>query len=223
MATACLVGSILVSGPSGADEIPPDMSVYETSSYSMMLPSSWKVVSQRKDNLNQNGLLFSAIDLKGGATVTVVREQACPVQEYFEKPKLCDLPVPKEGLIFSSEESMNGVLKKAVIRRDDRDNAVLGANPTKIDAMTRIDDRHAELVASTEIPTGAVKKDAIGRTVQESIVRVVKTKISIQQLEEDSSAAPSLLSVWMSAPLDEWQKPVSAIRLQQAVDSVALP
>jgi hypothetical protein len=196
----------------------------ENASYSVVLPSNWKVTSQKKDiNLDQNGLLLSVIDLQGGATVTVVREQSCPVKEFFDQPKLCDLPFPNKdagGLTFASEESTESIVKKLIIRRDDRDNAALGADPTTLDSVSRMDDGHAQLVASTRIPTGAVKKDAIGRTVQENLVRVAKTNVGVQTTE--SNELPSLVSVWISAPQDEWQTPASGIRLQQVVESVVV-
>lgn len=194
----------------------------ETSSYSINIPSSWKVINRKSDSLiGQNGVLLSVLDPQGGSTVSVVREQACPASKYFEQPKLCDLVLPKDGVLdFSSQEVTEAIVKKMVIRRDDRDNAALGAEPTSLDQISRLDDHHVDFVGSTSIPTGAVKKDAIGRTVQESIVRVAKMKTSIQELDGEES--PCLLSVWVSAPLDEWQKPLTGIRLQQVVDSVTV-
>ena len=126
--------------------------------------------------------------------MTVVREQACPAGEYFERPKKCDLPLPKEGsLAFSSEAATQSIVQKLVIRRDDRDNAALGANPTSIDSVSIIDNRHVQLVGATSIPTGAVKKDAIGRTVQETLTRLAKAQVGVQPVE--GKDAPSLLSV----------------------------
>ena len=143
------------------------------------------------------------------------------MNDYFSQPKLCDLPAPTEGALdFSAQSATQTLVKKLVIRRDDRDNAALGTQPTVIDKINVMDDRHIQIEASTTIPTGAVKKDAIGRTVQDSLVRVAKTKTGIQQVS--GTDLPSLVSVWVSAPLDEWQKPVSGIKLQQVFESVVV-
>ena len=210
----------------------------ETPSYSLTLPSNWKIITSAKRNGaddQQTGVLLSVLDLHGGATVTVVRERACPAQEYFNQPTRCDLPLPANGglqfhndgdnSLAATAPTTQSMVRKLLIRRDDRDNAVLGAAPSTLESWTRRDGLHADLVSSTSIPTGATTKNAIGQTVEDMLVRVAKAQVGIQQEERSGGQATApnlLLSVWVSAPLDEWQKPVSGIRLQQVVDSIRI-
>jgi len=247
MMTTCLgvvSSSALFLGASAANAAVSDITdekkvtTIKTDSYSFTIPSSWTITSSSKNN-NDNGLLFSSIDLQGGATLTVVREQACSPKQYFEQPKVCDLSLTAQGSPpFADEAVWNKDAEKLLARRDDREqtNKILGAPPSILESITSLPNNNntmIEIVAKTEIPTGAPpKKDVLGRITQDTIIRIAKARVAVLQTtttstnndnnDNNTTTATSLVSIWLNAPLDEWQKPVSGIRLQQVLQSIQI-
>ena len=182
----------------------------EVDKFSLAIPSSWKIVTKDKDG--QSGKLFTAIDLQSGSVVTVVRERACEMKIYIEQPERCDLFIPTTGLL--SEETLQRDISKLLVRYDERDNAVLDG-ATQLESVVRKNNKEVELVANTIIPTGGMYTDGMGLEHPNTLTRLVKACAIVQE-------EGNLLSVWVSSPLDEWQKPVSAFRLRQIYESIRL-
>jgi hypothetical protein len=185
----------------------------EVDKFSLSIPSSWKVVTKNKEG-QQSGQLFSAIDLKSGAVVNVVRERPCEMQRYIEEPKQCDLFIPPTGLL--SDETIQRDVSKLVVRYDERDNAVLDG-VTRIESFTRKKGSSSgiEIKAVTTIPTGGTYRDGMGLDQPNTLDRIAKGHVVVQ-------ANGSLVSIWLTAPADEWNQPVSGIRLRQVYESIKL-
>eukprot|EP00550_Attheya_septentrionalis_P003960 CAMPEP_0198290506 /NCGR_PEP_ID=MMETSP1449-20131203/8344_1 /TAXON_ID=420275 /ORGANISM="Attheya septentrionalis, Strain CCMP2084" /LENGTH=256 /DNA_ID=CAMNT_0043989015 /DNA_START=419 /DNA_END=1189 /DNA_ORIENTATION=- len=184
----------------------------EVDNFSLSIPSSWTVVTKNKEG--QSGQLFSAIDLKSGTVVNVVRERPCEMKLYVEEPKKCDLFIPSTGLL--SDETIQRDVSKLVVRYDERDNAVLDG-VTRIESFTRKKGSSTgiEIEAVTTIPTGGTYRDGMGLDQPYTLDRIVKGHAVVQ-------ANGSLVSIWLSAPADEWNQPVSGIRLRQVYESIKL-
>merc|ERR1712157_334374 len=118
---------------------------YFINNFSVTIPSNWLVTikptnistTSNKMTTKNNSKLFSAIDIQSGSVITVVKEQACNVQEYAQSMKACDIvltttPTNSFGddgksnkISLFSEETIEKDVSKLLIRYDDRDNAVL--------------------------------------------------------------------------------------------------
>ena len=195
---------------------------------SIALPPTFKLITQKLDSDLPSGQLFSAIDLNSGAVITVHRENACPTERYVAQPKLCDLVLSDVAGVggvatMLSPETMEKDATKMMIRHDDRDNAALGGTSN----LVSVEQQQAGgifMVTNTVLPTGGTIKNEIGRTVEATLIRQVKTRVVLQTSESTSSGVKtsSLLGVWVSAPLDEWQKLVMGTKLIQIVNSIQL-
>jgi hypothetical protein len=197
----------------GAATTPPAETVAyqsEVDNFSLSVPSSWTVVTKNKDG--QSGQLFAAIDLKSGSVVNVVRERPCEMKLYIDEPKQCDLFIPPTGLL--SDETFQRDVSKLVVRYDERDNAVLDG-VTRIDSFSRTKKGGIEIEAVTTIPTGGTYRDGMGLDQPNTLDRIAKGHAVVQ-------ANGSLVSIWLSAPSDEWNKPVSGIRLRKIYESIKL-
>lgn len=190
--------------------------------FSISVPSTFKIITNKTGSETPSvtsGQIFSTIDLSSGTVVTVHRENACPVDRYVSQPKACDLVLPSEpdGALLS-ERTLERDAKKMVIRHDDRDNAVLGGTST-LQSVERVGgaDGGIAMVANTVLPTGGTYQDEMGLRRESTITRVVKARVVVQT---DGNGNMSLLGIWVSSPLDEWQKPVMGTRLRQIVDSI---
>lgn len=236
----------------------------EGTGFSVSVPSEWNIIKnnndgkQRKNDSSSSsdaGLLLSVLDLKSGTAVTVVRERVCPPKRYFEQPTLCDLPMPPSFLF--SEETLVKDAQKLLVRHDDRDNRALGAYPSILESAVILGNdatnkarknaqggqqqkqittnNIVDIAATTEIPTGGTTKDAIGRTVLQTLTRrvqaraVVENRVSSSTPEGSADATTiiettttTLLSVWVSTPVDEWTNPASGTKIRRVVDSIQL-
>lgn len=190
----------------------PETVTYESDvdNFSVSIPSSWKIITRNKEG--QSGQLFSAIDLQSGSVVNVVRERPCEMKKYIDEPTQCDLFVPATGL--PSEETIQKDVSKLLIRYDERDNAALDG-VTRLDSFTGNQKSGLEVTAITTIPTGGTFRDGMGLDQPITLNRIGKAHVVVQ-------ANGSLVSIWVSSPEDEWQKPVSGIRLQKVYDSIKL-
>ena len=158
--------------------------------------------------------------------MTVVQEQACNVQEYAQQDKrICDLVLPNDKALFS-DETLSKDISKLLIRHDDRDNAVLQGT-TKLDSYKLSSSTTGksvlDLVATTTIPSGGTYRDGMGIDQPNTIDRRVKARaVLVSTANEGGKGAPnaSILSIWLSAALDDWQKPIMGIKLNQIWDSV---
>jgi hypothetical protein len=225
-----LVGSSSVFlSPSGAiaDETPSDLKTYQSDLFALSVPSSWSVITNTADNntnkqpLRKDGLLFSALDLSSGSVVTVYREQACDLATYVQDSKnYCDLMLPKDGGPLFGEATLQKDLQKLLIRYDERDNKVLDGTTALVEySATETRNKNncsLRLMGATVIPTGGTYRDGMGLDQPKTLTRIVKASVLV--LSEENT----VLSAWISAPEDEWQKPVSGIRLRSAVESLRL-
>lgn len=190
--------------------------------FSIALPTNFKVVTKIGSPRAIDGKgeqLFSALDLNSGAVVTVHRERACPLADYASRPQRCDLLLPKDAPLLSAE-TLQKDASKILIRHDDRDNAALGGASSLRSAEMAKDGDGVHILADTVLPTGGTYEDEMGRRKESTLTRVVKARVVSQSDREDASE--SLLGVWISAPLDEWQKPVMGTKLNQIVDSLQI-
>lgn len=194
--------------------------------FSLQVPTGFKVVSKIGSPMSIGGKgerLFSAIDLTSGTVVTVHRERACEVSEYFSKPDRCSLVLPKDAPLMS-EGTLRKDATKLLIRHDDRDNAVLGGSST-LRTVEMFDGGPgggaAYLVADTVLPTGGTYRDEMGLMKESTITRVVKARVVSQSAEGDDNDV-SLLGIWVSAPLDEWQNPAMGFRLNKIMENIQI-
>jgi len=123
-----------------------------------------------------------------------------------------------------SEGTLRKDATKLLIRHDDRDNAVLGGSST-LRTVDMFDGGPgggaAYLVADTVLPTGGAYRDDMGLMKESTITRVVKARIVSQSAEGDANDI-SLLGIWVSAPLDEWQNPAMGTRLNKIMESIQI-
>lgn len=190
--------------------------------FSIGLPTNFKVITKIGSPRMIDGKgeqLFSALDLNSGAVITVHRERACPISDYVSQPKRCDLILPKDAPLLSAE-TMQKDASKILRRHDDRDNAVLGGT-SSLQSAEMVKGRDGlYILANTVLPTGGTYEDEMGLRKESTLTRVVKARV-VSQSEREGDGE-SLLGVWVSAPLDEWQKPSMGTKLNQIVDSVQI-
>jgi len=192
-----------------------DVTDYAIDGFTVGIPSSWKVITKPPSKKGTASKLFSAIDLQSGSVITVVREQACSIQEYAQSQQTCDVVLP-QGKVLFSEETLAKDISKLLIRHDDRDNAVLQGT-TKLDSYQLDLNRNVvDLIATTSLPSGGTYRDTMGIDRPNTIDRRVKAKAVV----EEGQGGCGIFTLWMNAPLDEWQKPVMGIKLNQIWDSV---
>jgi len=202
-----------------------ELTEYESkrNKFSISVPSTFSIITNKiGSDTTTSGQIFSALDLNSGTVITVHRESACPIDQYVSQPKTCDFVLPNEadGPLLS-EQTMKRDATKMIIRHDDRDNAVLGGTST-LQSIERVKDGPNDgivMVANTILPTGGTYQDEMGLRRESTITRVVKARVVVQTGE---SGSKSFLGVWISSPLDEWQKPVMGTRLRQIIQSICI-
>lgn len=209
-----LTTAILAAMPSiasAADATPDDMEVQGF--HLPYLPSSWKIITKPNTNTpnkkNSTPTLFSAIDFQSGSVLSVVQERACNVREYAQSTTTCDLVLRDDVAKMFAEETAKDVAK-LLIRHDERDNAALQGTSSLIEYIPLPGGGGGvELLARTTIPSGGTYTDTMGLEQLNTIDRKVKAK-ALVVVEGDTT---HILSVWLSAPLDEWNKPVMGTQL----------
>ena len=208
----------------------PEVSDYIIDDFTVSIPSNWKVTikppvdsNTNKSKRGQNPKLFSAIDLQSGGVITVVREQACNAQEYAQSMNSCNIVLP-DNLIFS-ENTIAKDISKLLIRHDDRDNTALQGT-TKLDSYD-LNRNVLDLTATTTLPSGGVYRDTMGIDRPNTIDRRLKAKAlvtvaptSANDEQKSIGQSTSVLTLWLSAPSDEWQKPVMGTKLNEVWDSI---
>jgi hypothetical protein len=209
----------------------PEVYDYIIDDFTVSIPSNWKVTSKppvdsntNKSKRGQNPKLFSAIDFQSGGVITVVREQACNAQEYAQSINSCNIVLPSDNLIFS-ENTIAKDISKLLIRHDDRDNAALQGT-TKVDSYD-LNRNVLDLTATTTLPSGGTYRDTMGIDRLSTIDRRLKAKAlvtvaptSVNDEQKSIGQSTSVLTLWLSAPLDEWQKPVMGTKLNEVWDSI---
>jgi len=197
--------------------------------FSITIPASFKVITKIESPKLIDGKgeqLFSALDLNSGTVITVHRERACSTSDYVSEPKRCNLVLPKDNAPLLSEETLEKDASKILVRHDDRDNAVLGGSSllksAEMMGKGRNNDKGLYIVANTELPTGGTYQDEMGLRKESTLTRVVKARVVSQIDTEGVSSDDSLLGIWVSAPLDEWQKPVMGTKLNQIMESIQI-
>ena len=202
---------------------------YIIDNFTVSLPSTWKVTSKpisstNESKRNQNSKIFAAIDLQSGSVITIVKEQVCNAQEYAQSStKTCSILMPADKDIFL-EDTIAKDVTKLLIRHDDRDNTALQGTTTLNSYI--LNHNILELAATTTIPSGGTYRDTMGIDRPNTIDRKVKAKavINIPKRDEQASSPQptNVMTLWLSAPLDEWQKPVMGTKLNQIWDSIEL-
>lgn len=192
------------------------------------IPSTWNIItkpSPDKKTQKKVPTLFSAIDFQSGSVLTVVQEQACNVREYAQSDEnTCDFVMPPASpdgrtTALFSEDTLSKDLTKLLIRHDDRDNAVLQGT-SRLDSY-HVDDtnkRVATLLAITTLPSGGTYTDGMGIVRPGTIERNVRATAIV--VGDGGDGKTQVLSLWLSAPADEWQKPVMGTKLGQIWKSV---
>lgn len=226
--TAAAIGTVLsLPTPASAAQQPENTDV-SVRDFFVSLPSNWKIVTKtvppEKVKPGQ-ATLFSAIDFKSGSVLTVVQEKACDTQRYAQSQNTCDVVLPPTGVLFS-EDSLTKDVTKLIVRHDDRDNTALGGTSV-VNSFVR-DSREdvvvVDLVATTTLPSGGVVRDTMGIDRLATFDRNVKAKVAVVAdgggVNEGTAAGAVILSIWLSAPSDEWQKPVMGTKLNQIWGSV---
>ena len=192
----------------------------EVEDFSFSIPSNWKVFTkppssnEKMTKKKPMQTLFSAIDFQSGSVLTVVQEQACNVQEYAQSQNICDVVLPSGKVLFS-EETLPKDLSKLIIRHDDRDNTALQGT-TKLNSyqLEGVNQNIVNVVATTTLPSGGTYRDTMGIDRLSTIDRDVKAKVVV--LDQSSEGKGTrILSLWLSAPSDEWQKPIMGFKLNE--------
>mmetsp|Transcript_22952 Transcript_22952/g.34543 ORF Transcript_22952/g.34543 Transcript_22952/m.34543 type:complete len:146 (+) Transcript_22952:3-440(+) len=140
-----------------------------------------------------------------------------------------------------SGENLPRDISKLIIRHDDRDNTALQGTTTlnsyQMTTTAQGDQNNSnilDLIATTTMPSGGTYRDTMGIDRPSTIDRNVKAKAVVvnddNRNDSTTTTAPSseslgaagtrILSLWLSAPSDEWQKPVMGIKLNQIWSSV---
>ena len=206
-----------------------DFVSYTVDLFTFELPKSWKVIVNKKSSAatdtqpkqkKTDGKLFSAIDFATGAVVTVVEEQICSPAEYAVDIKKCDIVASTGGeaatMPFSSSSTLSKDISKLLIRHDDRDNAAL-QGITALESVEAADNDSRTKVSSwnvfatTNIPAGGTYKDGMGADQPNMIARRVQTKV----VKEDDNPQ-RVVSLWLTAPTDDWGKPATGLKLRQS-------
>jgi len=194
-----------------------DTSVISLENFSFSIPSNWNIITKPKPNeKKQQTTLFSAIDFQSGSVLTVVQEQACSAQEYAQSPTTCDFVLPSTGIELLSDDTLSKDLSKLIIRHDDRDNAALQGTTT-LDSFSVLGNKKnnvVDIIATTTIPSGGTYRDTMGIERLNTIDRNLKAKAVV------AHGATKIISLWLSAPSDEWQKPVMGTKLNQIWGSI---
>jgi len=142
---------------------------------------------------------------------------------------------PSSSLLSSTQSGLEKDAQKILIRHDDRDNAVLGGS-SSLRTIEPVKDNNNNnkrvlglyMVADTVLPTGGTYEDGMGIRRESTMTRVVKARVVSQSEGREGSdggggeESLSLLGIWVSAPLDEWQKPVMGTKLNQIMESVVI-
>ncbi|OEU06345.1 hypothetical protein FRACYDRAFT_254940 [Fragilariopsis cylindrus CCMP1102] len=155
---------------------------------------------------------------------------------------------PTSSLLFSNDTYKKDATK-LLLRHDDRDNAVLNGI-SNLDNCQLVSSSKSssssssksvlELQATTSIPSGGTYVDTMGINQLKMIDRKVVAK-AYHYVVDDNPATQysydannevtgspipgsvsriSVISIWLSSPLDEWQNPSMNIKLNQIWDSV---
>eukprot|EP00979_Chaetoceros_neogracilis_P000689 scaffold162_cov267-Chaetoceros_neogracile.AAC.39 len=231
------------TNPNEAIKSKPDIVEIPIQDFTISIPASWKVTSNTSSSKNtnkpntskrsNNSKIFSAIDLQSGSVMTVVEEQTCSAQEYAQSINSCDLPLSPLKRIFS-QDTIDKDISKLLIRHDDRDNTALQGT-TKLDTYNidrGANDNLLDLTVTTTIPSGGTYRDTMGIDRPNMVERRVKAKALVkngtaQIGAEDGQTllggeSTRILTLWLSAPMDEWQKPVMGTKLNQIWDSITI-
>jgi len=143
---------------------------------------------------------------------------------------------PSSSLLSLTQGGLEKDAQKILIRHDDRDNAVLGGS-SSLRTIEPVKDSNSNnnkgvlglyMVADTVLPTGGTYEDGMGIRRESTMTRVVKARVVSQSEGREGSDGGggedslSLLGIWVSAPLDEWQKPVMGTKLNQIMESVVI-
>lgn len=187
---------------------------FDVNPFKFEIPKSWNViVKPNPKKPPKDGKIFSALDFGTGAVLTVVQEQVCSKTDYALMEKQCDLVAG--GTTIFNKETFSKDVTKLLRRHDDRDNVALQGT-TALDRVDMDNDDEAKkfnVFATTSIPTGGTYKDQIGLDQPYMISRLVQGQVRL--VDNDR-----IFSLWLSAPSDEWRKPVDGTRLLQVWASV---
>lgn len=222
-----------------------DFVSYTVEPFVFELPKSWKVIVNKKpssaeptsgaNKKKSDGKIFSAIDFSTGAVVTIVEERTCSPAEYAADIQQCDIVVssssntntnggPPAALPFSSPTTLSKDMTKLLIRHDDRDNAALQGTTAleSVTEVTTIDKKNSkvaswDVVAVTSISIGGTYTDTMGLEQPNILTRTVQTKV----LKFDSDPN-RIISMWVTAPTEDWGKPVSGMKLRQTWKSITV-
>jgi len=150
------------------------------------------------------------------------------------------------SLSLFSKETLTSDISKLLIRHDDRDNKVLQGT-TKMDTYEYDDEsfvdgrgagvngndnkrRVVNVYSTTTLPISGTYRDGMGIERPNTIDRIVRAKSMVVVGDEsttkimgttnDDETGVRLLTLWLSAPSDEWQKPVMGTKLNQIWRSV---
>jgi hypothetical protein len=178
--------------------------------FSFEIPKSWKVIV-KPNSTPKDGKLFSALDLGTGAVLTIVQEQICSRAEYALNDKQCDL-VAGESPTFGPETFSKDVTK-LLRRHDDRDNVALQGIST-LDRVQVQSGETFQVFSTTTIPTGGTYQDRMGLDQPYVLTRTVQSQVRVD------NPSSRVYSLWLSAPTDEWRKPIVGTRILQVWTSV---
>lgn len=210
-----------------------DFVSYTVDPFTFELPKSWKVIVNKRPSAATDGTtkkkatggkIFSAIDFSTGAVVTVVEEKICSPAEYASDNVQCDIVASNGGttadvLPFSSSTTtLSKDLSKLLIRHDDRDNVALQGT-TALDSVEAAKTKASswDVFATTTIPTGGTYRDGMGIDQPSMMTRTVQTKV----VKSDDN--PNMvMSLWLTAPSDEWGKPATGMKLRQSWKSITV-
>lgn len=192
---------------------------YHVPPFSFELPKSgWKVLVKPNNSKITGPKIFSALDFNTGAVLTVVEEKPCAPAQFAgvtggAAKQRCDMLLPSvEDKILFSETTLSKDISKLLVRYDDRDNAALQGTTSLDSIEAKNYSKSLDLVATTTIPTGGTYKDTLGLDRPYTILRKVQARVVILN--------DIVFSLWLSAPMDEWRKPVTGARLLQIWASV---
>mmetsp|Transcript_28113 Transcript_28113/g.64335 ORF Transcript_28113/g.64335 Transcript_28113/m.64335 type:complete len:289 (-) Transcript_28113:103-969(-) len=232
----CVITGSLISPQKARAANDSEKNDFIVDGFKFSIPSNWKVTSKPQmdasntDNKSKseqkNPKLFSAIDFQSGSVITVVRERACNAQEFAQSADSCDVLIPSGHMIFS-DDTIAKDISKLLLRHDDRDNAVLQGT-TRLDSYEyQSNSNTLDVGATTTLPSVGTYRDSLGIDRQNTLDRKLKAKSLLQvspknENEEKSLEyqAPRILTLWLSAPVDEWQKPVMGTKLNQVWESI---
>jgi len=213
----CVAAPRTVSA-AAVDEFVP----YSVAPFSFEIPKSWKVTVKPSPGKPKDGKVFSALDSETGAVLTVVQEQICSRTDYALNEKKCDL-VGGDGSGSSvfAEATFDQDVTKLLRRYNDRDNVVIEGYPySVIQGTTALDrvERDAlpgsfQAFITSSIPTGGTYLGKDAREQPYATTRTVQSRVRV--VDNDR-----VMSVWLSAPTDEWRKPLVGTQLLQVWGSI---